>query len=902
MRTFIALALAATPTLAQPSTFFTTESQTAAALTLRPHVGAIRAAAGPILLHDFPLPDHAPITLELHALPVIAPNARVVLATHHAEVPFPIDPDRYLFLQGNVADHPGSHVFISLGAGEPLGTIDLGPGAPSYAIIPSRDTPNTRAGDLQIVASQPGSGPSAPPTLCAVDHTPLTQPVTPPLGAPLHSMRQAELAIDADYEFYSLFDSELDAIDYIVKLYAQVSDITSRDVRTRMDLFYIRLWTTPDDPWGDNVSFPAINPNVVPYDVAQMISGRKDASAGGMAYVCGNRSWIAYSLGFFTDPTTPNIYNQDIHIAAHEIGHNLGTLHTQDYDLDHCEEPDFPPQRGTIMSYCSQTNCGGSSITDLLFHTTPRTHILECLENKPNIVFDCNQNALDDTLDILMGTSPDANDNDIPDECEDCNANGVLDDQDILSGFSTDLNENGLPDECEADCNGNGAPDDFDIATGISLDAYGNGVPDECETDCNANAISDYTEIQLDMTLDIDRNAVLDACQDCDADAVPDIIALEGANNAWAIASPEDVIKEYHAVTGVLMHQSEPGHLDDARDLLITPDARILVSSAADDRIVEFDRTGAYVGDFIPAGSGGLDEPGAMLLTPDATLLVASTATGSVLEYDAASGAYLGTFVSPTDEGPTEPYALAYAPNGNLLVSSSDNRILQYDPDSGAYIGIFISSADSPLDGPRAIITAPDGRVVVASQFTNNLLAFDPLSGKFLGQYNNGDYNGHLAQPWGLRVGPSGYVYAGTSDDAEDASPLHLTNPRILEYDPANGNLLFPFVQSLHAELNFPRGFDFMPSAGDCNRNLIPDTCDIAGGVSDDANDNAVPDECEDICYADLNDDAVLNILDFVTFQLAWQAQNPIADCDANQTFNILDFTCFQQLFQAGCP
>jgi len=54
-------------------------------------------------------------------------------------------------------------------------------------------------------------------------------------------------------------------------------------------------------------------------------------------------------------------------------------------------------------------------------------------------------------------------------------------------------------------------------------------------------------------------------------------------------------------------------------------------------------------------------------------------------------------------------------------------------------------------------------------------------------------------------------------------------------------------------------------------------------------------------CPADVNGDGNLNILDFVTFQLLWQAQDPAADCDANAEFNIVDFVCFQQLFVEGC-
>jgi len=54
-------------------------------------------------------------------------------------------------------------------------------------------------------------------------------------------------------------------------------------------------------------------------------------------------------------------------------------------------------------------------------------------------------------------------------------------------------------------------------------------------------------------------------------------------------------------------------------------------------------------------------------------------------------------------------------------------------------------------------------------------------------------------------------------------------------------------------------------------------------------------------CPADFNGDGVLNILDFVAFQLGWQAQDPKADCDKSGEFQVLDFVCFQLLFTEGC-
>lgn len=54
-------------------------------------------------------------------------------------------------------------------------------------------------------------------------------------------------------------------------------------------------------------------------------------------------------------------------------------------------------------------------------------------------------------------------------------------------------------------------------------------------------------------------------------------------------------------------------------------------------------------------------------------------------------------------------------------------------------------------------------------------------------------------------------------------------------------------------------------------------------------------------CPADFNGDGGLNVLDFVSFQLAWVAQNSSADCDVNGEFNVLDFVCFQLVYDEGC-
>jgi hypothetical protein len=163
----------------------------------------------------------------------------------------------------------------------------------------------------------------------------------------------------------------------------------------------------------------------------------------------------------------------------------------------------------------------------------------------PQFAGDCNQNGVDDALDVAGGTSADCNFNTIPDECEstaDCNSNAVRDICEIGSGASQDINGNNVPDECEPDCNGNmlpdayeinagligdcnhnATPDDCDVTSGTSGDCDADGVPDECEADCNSNGVIDGCDILFGSSIDCDQNDIPDECEsDCNNNGVVD--------------------------------------------------------------------------------------------------------------------------------------------------------------------------------------------------------------------------------------------------------------------------------------------------------------------------------------------------------------------------------------------
>ena len=879
---------------------------------------------------DFPLRTNLSVDLDIRPFSITSDKTRVVIGRKgQPDIPFNYDATEISFFRGRVKDRPGSSVFLALGPRSSTGYVDLGTGEPRY-LISSKDHNGKPFATNQISvfkAVHDGSNPYPAVPKCGLDGSTINIKEivdkgikdSPPAAIAAATVLQKglkhfELAIETDYDYYILFNDPDAATDYVIEAFAAISDIYIRDVNAYFEVVYIRLWDQPDDlfnssdPLSEMNAYWEANEGKIARDSAFFFSGRRDLAYGGIAFLnalCTNLGYgvSGYILGYFPDPTLPSPYQWDIGVTAHELGHNSGTGHTQNNGIDQCHDPATIPQRGTIMSYCSQTWSGGNALEDNYFHTIIQQNIESYMGSTSCYNVDCNMNQISDAVDIFGGSSLDTNTNNIPDECEDCNDNGVLDPVDIAGPTSQDLNNNDIPDECEPDCNNNGVPDDRDILLNTSTDAYGNGVPDECEEDCNNNGTSDYTEIQLDITLDIDRDAKLDSCQDCDSDSILDQTELSGAHNVWAARGTASTpITEFHGVVGVQMNESTGGAgslVDQAQDLMITPTGKVLVSSGGDDRVLEFDLSGNYVGNFVSPGSGGLSYPTGLFLS-NGKLLVASRDTNSVIAYSDVDGTLIGDFIAANSGGLSQPFGITRGPDSQIYVTSQTNEVLVYNSVTGSYVGAFVTSSNNGgLDQPRGLVFKPDGNLLISSYGTNEVLEFEEFTGKPLGKWAQVGTTTVLNQvsPWGIRIGPNGGVYVIRTGDAfgssgeegshhdhildHHTSESHLTKARIYEYDVRNGYLVRAFLAGSDFGLSFPTAFDFVPGwAIDCNFNMLQDSCDIASGFSLDLNTNGVPDECE----IDCNSNGTQDRLDIIPYGDRY-------DCNSNLIPDECDLT-----------
>jgi DNA-binding beta-propeller fold protein YncE len=128
-------------------------------------------------------------------------------------------------------------------------------------------------------------------------------------------------------------------------------------------------------------------------------------------------------------------------------------------------------------------------------------------------------------------------------------------------------------------------------------------------------------------------------------------------SNLYVNSTVTDAILRYDGRTGTFLDVFVPsgsGGLEAPSGLVFGPDGHLYVTGFNFSEILRYDgRTGAFLDAFVPSGSGGLSFPAGLVFGPDGHLYVSShnnalvqrSSVSEILRYDGQTGAFLGAFV-----------------------------------------------------------------------------------------------------------------------------------------------------------------------------------------------------------------------------------------------------------------
>ena len=361
----------------------------------------------PLNITNLKLEDSLTVNLQLKRFELLSKDAKVVVVNADGQSET-INPSVVL-LSGTVIGDDDSMVFIGVSSNGTHGFVQHKNMLHFISTGPYRENFQSKLA-LQIANAASLSAPALVNEFCQTNNDndlllfsgkqiPVEAGVI--TGGP--PCREVDVAVDTDWEFTGIvFAGDTTAsAEYALFLMAATSEIFQRDLNTRLNVSFLRVWSENNDPYDANGSFSKAliqfrdhwiaNHSDIDREIAHLLSGnaQQNGAVWALGQVCNYEAGYCISSGIngsFPYPLEDfNSDNWDILVAAHETEHIFVALHTEQYDppLDNCTNgPCEKADQGTIMSSCRSCP-GGLANYQLKFHPVTIDTILNYLESVP---------------------------------------------------------------------------------------------------------------------------------------------------------------------------------------------------------------------------------------------------------------------------------------------------------------------------------------------------------------------------------------------------------------------------------------------------------------------------------------------------------------------------------------
>jgi hypothetical protein len=322
----------------------------------------------PTLLLELPNPQGETFQLELAQVAILSPDFFVSTAGQNSTANFPVHPS--VHYRGIVQGDEHSLAAISITSSGVSGfvstemeTFELAPmedGSAEHLLFPSKN-----------LLGKPAFSCAADGLI--IDVTEQGAPAADDRGI---GCKTVNIYFECDYKLYQDKGySVANVTNYVTSLFNQVAALYANE-NVGVAISNIHVWTSADPYLSYNNTAAVLNAfrqtrgTNFNGNLAHFLTTR--SLGGGIAYVeviCFKQYAFGVSCINLSYQNVPT-YSWSVEVLTHELGHNLGSWHTQSCNwpngpIDNCVSPEGscnpgpPPMNGgTIMSYCHLTSNG----------------------------------------------------------------------------------------------------------------------------------------------------------------------------------------------------------------------------------------------------------------------------------------------------------------------------------------------------------------------------------------------------------------------------------------------------------------------------------------------------------------------------------------------------------------